>query len=381
MAANGFFNEQTEQSEVKANIVAKYFVAWANVMLANRKRFRHIDKLGYIDLFAGPGRYADGSKSTPLMVLEQSLATPGLAGTLVTMFNDKDERNIASLKEAIKELPGLSALKHEPKIYWGEVGADAEAMFRSIKMCPTFSFVDPFGYKGLSRGFIQAMIKDWGCDCVFFFNYGRINAGINNDAIRAHMDALFGNDRIERMRSVVSGMPSDERVTFVLEELAAALRDLGASYILPFRFKRADGSRTSHALIFVSKNVLGYNIMKQIMAKESSTEDQGVPSFTYSPADARTPFLFSFNQPIAALADDLAARFAGQTMTMKAIHEAHHVNTPFVQRNYKRALCELEQAGRITADPPAAKRRMGKEERTFGENVRVTFLSGVGVGG
>ena len=294
-------------------------MAWAKVMLANRKRFGHIDKLGYIDLFAGPGRYADGSKSTPLMVLEQSLATPGLADILVTMFNDKDDRNIAFLKEAIKELPGLSALKHEPKIYCGEVGADAEAMFRSIKMCPTFSFVDPFGYKGLSRGFIQAMVKDWGCDCVFFFNYGRINAGINNDAIRAHMDALFGNNRIERMRGVVSGMPSDERVTFVLEELAAALRDLGAPYILPFRFKRADGSRTSHALIFVSKNVLGYNIMKQIMAKESSTEDQGVPSFTYSPADARTPFLFSFNQPIAALADDLVARFAGRTMTMKAI--------------------------------------------------------------
>ena len=380
MAANGFFNEQTDQSEVKANIVAKYFVAWAKVMLANRKRFGHIDKLGYIDLFAGPGRYADGSKSTPLMVLEQSMATPELADILITMFNDKDESNIASLEEAIKELPGLSALKHEPKIYCGEVGADAEAMFRSIKMCPTFSFVDPFGYKGLSRGFIQAMVKDWGCDCVFFFNYGRINAGINNDAIRAHMDALFGNDRIERMRGVVSGMPSDERVTFVLEELAAALRDLGASYILPFRFKRADGSRTSHVLIFVSKNVLGY-IMKQIMAKESSTEDQGVPSFTYSPADARTPFLFSFNQPIAALADDLAARFAGRTMTMKAIHEAHHVNTPFIERNYKRALCELEQAARITAEPTAAKRPMRKGERTFGEDVRVTFPSGVGVSG
>ncbi|ODT14195.1 MAG: hypothetical protein ABS35_35530 [Kaistia sp. SCN 65-12] len=371
--ATTFFQEQSDQSEVKASIVAKYFVAWARVMLGNRRKYGHFSKLGYIDLFAGPGRYQDGSKSTPLLVLEQSLATPGLADILVTMFNDKDDQNIASLTDAINELPGLSALKHQPRIYCGEVGADAEAMFRSIKMCPTFSFVDPFGYKGLSRGFIQAMVKDWGCECVFFFNYGRINAGINNDFVRAHMDALFGRERIDRMRGVVSEMPSDERVNFVLEELAEALRDLGANYILPFRFKRADGSRTSHALIFVSKKVLGYNIMKEIMAKESSTEDEGVPSFTYSPADARTPFLFSFNRPIAGLADDLMKRFAGRTVSMGEVHEAHHVDTPFIERNYKRALCELEAAGRILADPPASKRRMHKGERTFGDEVRVTF--------
>lgn len=381
MAAKGFFEEQTDQSEVKANIVSKYFLAWARVMLSNRQRYRRIEKLGYIDLFAGPGRYKDGSKSTPLMVLEHSLTMPGLADILMAMFNDKDPGNVQSLRQAVSELPGLSTLKFEPKFYCGEVGADAEAMFRSINMCPTFSFIDPFGYKGLSRGFIQATIKDWGCDCVFFFNYDRINAGINNEYVRAHMDALFGQERIERMRGVVSGMPSDERVNFVLEELAAALRDLGARFILPFRFKRADGSRTSHALIFVTKDPLGYGIMKDIMARESSTEDEGVPSFTYSPADRRTPFLFSFNRPISGLADDLATRFAGRTMTMKDVYDAHNVNTNFIARNYKRALREMEEAGRIVADPPADKRPMRNGERTFSETVKVTFPTGLEANG
>lgn len=373
MAAVGFFEEQTDQSEVKANIVAKYFVAWAKIMLGVKQQHGKIDRLGYIDLFAGPGRYADGSKSTPLLVLEQALATPGLSNILVTMFNDKDTNNVASLREAINELPGLAALKHEPKIFCGEVGADAEAMFRGIKMCPTFSFVDPFGYKGLSRGFIQAMVKDWGCDCVFFFNYGRINAGINNDAVRNHMDALFGSDRIERMRRILADMHPHERESFILEELAVALRDLGAHYVLPFRFKRADGSRTSHALVFVSKDILGYTIMKDIMGRESSTEDQGVPSFAYSPADARCPLLFSLNQPLEALADDLAIRFSGRTMTMKAICDEHHVNRPFVAKNYKRVLGDMEAAGRIIADPPAAKRKLRAGQPTFGDNVRVTF--------
>jgi three-Cys-motif partner protein len=375
MRTYDFFAEQSDQSEVKANIVAKYFVAWANVMVGVKRQYGRIDRIGYIDLFAGPGRYDDGTKSTPLMVLEKALANPELTEILVTMFNDKDENNVASLKEAIKGLPGLAGLKHEPMVYCGEVGADAEAMFKRIRMYPTFSFVDPFGYKGLSRGFIQAMVKDWGCDCVFFFNYGRINAGINNNAVRAHMDALFGCERIDRMRGIMVEMGPHEREPFILEELASGLRDLGARYVLPFRFKRADGSRTSHALVFVSKNVLGYNIMKEIMAAESSTNDQGVPSFMYSRADARCPLLLSLNQPLAMLADDLAIAFAGRTMTMKAIYNAHHVNRPFIARNYKRVLCEMEEAGRIIADPPAARRRLNAGERTFGDNVKVVFPS------
>ncbi|MBF9234620.1 three-Cys-motif partner protein TcmP [Microvirga alba] len=370
---NGFFEEQREQSEVKASIVAKYFAAWSNVMLSVKRAYGGIERLAYIDLFAGPGRYEDGSKSTPIMVLEQALANPKLSDVLVTMFNDKDPDNVNSLNSAISALPGVSQLKHPPQVYCGEVDADAESMFRRVNLCPTFSFVDPFGYKGLSRGFIQAIIKDWGCDCVFFFNYSRINAGLNNDAVRHHMDALFGQERVQAMRATMAEMSSGEREPFILEELAAALKDLGAKFVLPFRFRREDGSRTSHALIFVSKNIRGYEIMKDIMARESSTEDQGVPSFAYSPADARCPLLFSLSQPLAGLADDLAIRFAGRTMTMKAVYEEHHVNRPFVIKNYKRVLGEMEAAGRIVADPPAAKRKPRAGQPTFGDNVRVTL--------
>jgi len=156
-----FFDEQAEQSEVKANIVAKYFDAWSKVMLANKRRFGHFTKLAYIDLFAGPGRYKDGAKSTPLMVLETAIAKPELAGSLVTMFNDLDPKNVANLEAEIKALPGHEALRYPPRILCSEVGADAQEMLASAK-CPTFTFVDPFGYKGLSRGIIQSIIRDWG---------------------------------------------------------------------------------------------------------------------------------------------------------------------------------------------------------------------------
>ncbi|MCK9518099.1 MAG: three-Cys-motif partner protein TcmP, partial [Dehalococcoidia bacterium] len=81
---NPFFNEQAEQSLVKTQIVVKYFAAWAKVMKGQA------DKIGYLDFYAGPGRYASGEKSTPLLVLEQAISNPGLADKLVTVFNDID---------------------------------------------------------------------------------------------------------------------------------------------------------------------------------------------------------------------------------------------------------------------------------------------------
>ncbi len=51
-----FFNESREQSVVKATIVEKYFVAWAQIIIATQKYYpKHSQKIGYVDLFAGNG--------------------------------------------------------------------------------------------------------------------------------------------------------------------------------------------------------------------------------------------------------------------------------------------------------------------------------------
>ncbi len=67
MVDEQFFDESREQSEVKARIVQKYFWAWAKVIIPTAKRYGN--RILYIDLFAGPGRYKDGTLSTPLLVL------------------------------------------------------------------------------------------------------------------------------------------------------------------------------------------------------------------------------------------------------------------------------------------------------------------------
>ena len=99
MTGSSFFEEQTEQSLVKSTIVAKYFDVWANVIISTQKRYpQHTQKIAYIDLFAGPGRYKDGTQSTPVKILKNAIAKPDLRERLVTIFNDKDENKSIKLK-------------------------------------------------------------------------------------------------------------------------------------------------------------------------------------------------------------------------------------------------------------------------------------------
>ena len=109
--------------------------------------------------------------------------------------------------------------------------------------------------------------------------------------------------------------------------------------------------------------------MKEIMAKESSSSEQGVPIFEYNPATKYQPLLFELSQPLDELKNMLLNEFAGQTITMIDIYNQHHVGKRYIKKNYKDALIKLETQGEIIAEP--SKRR----KNTFGDNVKVTFPS------
>lgn len=373
MAKEKFFSEQAEQSQVKTAIVTKYFWAWANVMLGHLSKSKHQPRIAYIDLFSGPGRYEDGKKSTPLLILEQAIAEEKCRKSLVTIFNDGEDENTSSLKKAIAEIEGIDTLTHSPQVNCSEVGEEIVKIFEKMKLIPTLFFVDPFGYKGLSLRLINSVLKDWGCECIFFFNYNRINAGITNQSVKTHMDALFGEERGENLRRRLNGLDPSEREIAVIEEICEALIEMGGEYTLPFRFRNAAGSRTSHHLIFVSKHHLGYNIMKEVMAKESSTHEQGVPSFEYNPASKKYRLLFDLLRPLDDLEEMLLEKYAGQRMKMENIFLDHNYGLPYIKKNYKDVLLKMEIDGKIKTDRPYTTRPIRNGDYTFADKVVVQF--------
>lgn len=132
-------------------------------------------------------------------------------------------------------------------------------------------------------------------------------------------------------------------------------------------FKNSSGKRTTHHLIFVTKKFKGYEVMKGVMAKASSEEHQGVPSFTFSPAASRRQlFLFEFNRPLNELEQMLLKAFSGRTLTMREIYENHSVDRPFMPKNYKDVLVKMEQSGKIRT-------KGRKVARGFADHIEVSF--------
>jgi len=368
-----FFNEQKEQSLVKSTIVAKYFSVWANVIISTQKKYpQYSQKIAYIDLFAGPDRYQDGAQSTPLKILNHALSNPDLKARLVTIFNDKDAKNSKSLSDTISKISNIEELAFYPDVWNEEVGENIVAQFEQMNLIPTLFFVDPWGYKGLSLRLVNSVLKDWGCDAIFFFNYNRINMGLNNKVVVSHMNSLFGEERCDLLRARISKLSPSQREMLIIEELCQALKDLGANFVLPFRFKNDKGERTSHHLIFVSKKFLGYEIMKDIMARESSSIEQGVASFEYNLADSlpQQALLFQLSRPLDDLKVNLLQTYAGENLRMNEIYKEHNVDTPYIKKNYKDTLKSLYADGLIDAVSDAGK---PPKRGTLGDDILITF--------
>jgi three-Cys-motif partner protein len=367
MSLKKFFTKTTRQSIIKTKIVSKYFWAWAKVIIPSTKKGSN--KIAYIDLFAGPGRYKDGTKSTPLLILEQAIADQNLRDMLVTIFNDKDKNYINSLKEEIDKLSDIKKLKHTPQVIKHQIGSgELLKIFENKNLIPTLLFVDPWGYQGLSLRLISSVLKDWGCECIIFFNYNRINMGISNPVVEGPMKAIF-EERTEKLKNKLINLSSKERELTITEEIFEALQEMGGKFVLPFCFKNTSGKRTKHYLIFVSKHFKGYEIMKDIMAKESSNIAQGVSFFEYCSADSKQPLLFELNRPLDELGGMLLNKYAGKKLTMYDLYREHSVGKRYIKRNYKYILLQLEAEKKIRTIPPQHKRHIN----TFGDKVVIHF--------
>lgn len=361
-----FFDDQTIQSLTKARIVSKYFKAWAKI-LGDRARKRG-ETIRYVDLFAGRGRYKNGGPSTPLLVLQHVIDTPELHDLLVSQFNDGNRETALALEQAIRELPGLDRLKHQPKTYCQEVNDKVAGWYEARCYVATLTFIDPFGYAGLTARLIQATLKDSGSECVFFFNFNRVNAAIDNDWVEEHIKRLFDATDATALREVLRGLSPFQREEAVVKKLAEVIKRKHAQHVLPFRFLNDDANRTSHYLVFATKYPLGAKIMKDIMATESSWTEGGTPGYECSPKP-REASLLDCIDPVTELADELSVTFAGKTATVAGVYLDHGLERPHTPGQYKDALKRLEAQGRVTAKPPATQRR----EDTMADHVEIHF--------
>jgi three-Cys-motif partner protein len=371
---NDFFAKPREHSKIKASIVAAYFVAWARVIVRSAKKNGKTPRLTYIDLFSGPGKYADGTPSTPLLVLGAAIKHAEIRDSVIMVFNDYSAKYVRILTTEIENTPGIETLRHPPQVYNYCVDKDITSLVEHDGTMPAFLFVDPYGYKGLSLDLVKSVIRRWGSDCVFFFNYRRINMNLptQKPVLRETlMCDLFGAQRFERLRADIDQVLDPEtRERTIIGHLRDALGDIGGKYVLTYAVADMRGKRTQQYLIYVTKSAKGLTIMKDTMGNLSTEELMCCSEFGYNPVmESQTTLLKELCPPEDALADALSEHFAGRSVRADQVYSEHGTTTNFRERDYKRALKKLESENRIAVDPPADKRRRD----TLSDDVRITF--------
>lgn len=364
-----FFRKLREGSRVKQKIVLDYFVYYNRVMA------RHSEKVGYADLFAGPGSYVDPiviHKSTPILVTETTISDPLFRDKVHLWFNEGESENHRLLKETIESIPGVDSLRYHPTITNKIVDLHWPRKMELVKV-PTLVFLDPCGYKGLSLQLVKSILKGFGNDCIFFFNYSRINMKLDLEIMNNSINEFFESQRAAALRKALQQKSPHEREDLILDAVRSALEE---AHGIPrwFRFV-SERNRTSHHLFFASKNAKAAEAMGRIFNAASSTVTEGVGSGEHDPRAAdRSGSLFA---GLYEVQEHLMNRFQGRRIQFARILEEES-GTRFTESNYRDAILELERDLRVTVEPPAESRRWqaGRLKRALPVTVYITFPQG-----
>jgi three-Cys-motif partner protein len=370
-----FFQEQTAHSRVKAEIVQKFVIAWLDIVTGFQRNNDIFAEAAYVDLFAGPGTYEDGSRSTPLLVMEQVLKRAKRAASLRAYFNDNEVGYTASLRQEINGLSNINGLKHAPVFTSEPATISLIESFGLTRDVPQFYFLDQFGYSDVMPSLIRHIFHAQMCDCAFFFRTSRAIAAVDNPKTQETLAELFGRTRLDELKSRFKGTRID-REEAILAVLKAAMADAGVIHFLAFPFRIHDDGSSKHHLIYLAKHAKGYELMKDILSKNSSLFHNGVPVLGFT--EVPTSGLLFPDDPLLELERAISSKYAGQTMTVGQLFQADHIsNERFILKNYQEALRRLEEKGAVSANPPATSRRPYDGKVTMGMNVEITFTGGI----
>lgn len=348
ISTSDFFKTKRDVSEIKSEILNEYFRAWAAILLFGQ-RFKKVNQLLYVDLFAGPGIYEDGTISTPIKILNSINNSIGTRydfnSYIQTVFNDVETKLVEQLNVNIEGLPYYNRLNHKPII--GNESASKEIMERiSNPKIPSLTFIDPLGY-GYTQKMLLYSIKNWGSDLFMLFNINRIRAAIANKKVEQNMSNIFEQHFSMIKDFYKTNKSPKEREKFIVQVFEAIFKEKGYK-ILRFKVNFPDKNQTSHYLFFISKVNIAITRAKEIMTKYSDIQQDGVPLFGANLVQPPMFFPSTVEYSIEKLKDVItlnSGRYNG--MTLEIIYQTHNHGTNYIKPNYKQCIEELKNEGKV----------------------------------
>ena len=362
-----------QHTRVKHEILSKYLRPWIIIL------GKHHRRICYFDTFAGRGSYKDKEETVPgspiiaLRVADRLLeeckhtSRPPYFDEFVCFLIEKDRRNFQSLELVMEaeraKLKNVDACK--VRLINDEFAPVVDRILENLRgdIAPSFFFIDPFGFTGVPFDLVKKVLSMKRTEVFFTFMTSFIDRFIKLPNLEDRLNELFGNDE---WRDLLRIDDLHDRDQALRDLYIKCLKDNGeAKYARDFRVCMDEKYQTLYYLIHATNDFKGLKIMKEIM------HNQG-PKGMFAYLGPRDVYYRSqltlFEQDIGSLKQYLLRRFAGWTIRFMHIIEESYEDTPVIEPEYRKALKELEKAGRINVA-----RFSSKTERGLSGSDSVTF--------
>lgn len=338
-----------EHTEIKHEILRKYFVSWVRVISSKNRR------LHFFDGFAGRGYYEDGEEGSPLLIMEAADENSDYFDDIYCTFVDLNDNNFQNLNNAIEEKKqDIDTDKITTNTENDEFEAVANDLVESLgdeEIIPSFFFIDPFGYESIPFETVSkiANIQDSGVEIFITFMIRDIRRFVEDEGHEDSITRILGTDKWKKVRS------SEDREQKILQIYENQLRnEAGVNYVWPFEMRMPDRRETVYHLIHATNHFKGFKIMKDIMFN-SGAEDQfaylGPEHYGYEDQQAT---LFDTtgtrDDRVSELADFLFDTFEGEKLSFYEIMKRTYPETDLIEKHYRRAVYYLEDRHKAKID-------------------------------
>jgi three-Cys-motif partner protein len=292
------------------------------------------------------------------------------------VFIEKDVSNFNNLS-SILETKKEAIDENKIVIRWlnNDFNSVATKIFHDLDetgdmIAPSLFFVDPFGYKGVPFDTIERVLSYPRTEIFFNFMVSSIMRFLSHQPISKTLTSLFGTDEWREILERDKRYREKALVELYRKQLHERAR---VKYSLAFRMSESRRSRTLYYLIHAANSIKGHNVMKDIMYRGGS---EGF--FAYlGPNDLAShsqTTLFDLHN-INELRHLLMERYDGKTLAydrlLKDICFPWYKEPPYIDKQYRQALKELEREGHCSVE------RITSKISGLGGNDLITFTSQV----
>lgn len=285
----------------KHRVLRNYLNAWFP-MLARSKA-----KLLFVDGFAGPGRYKNGERGSPIVALEtlrDHRDFPNIKKVNFFFLEAKPRRKarldaeVEPYRAQLKE-HGINVIYAPFVDYVGELLDELKK--RGTQLAPAFVMIDPFGLK-IPIEIVGRLLANPHCEVYISFMYSRLNRFLKVPALEKTTNALFGTDEWMKAREIKK---SEERKRFLYQLYKKQLRINGANQVV--HFDLYDGRRLVYAIFFGSQRWEGADKMKEAIL-------QVIPdgSYAFRPGVRQDDNQLALFDPTEKIRKALLAKFGGK---------------------------------------------------------------------